>query len=159
METVKLHILGEKDMSHTYTYIYIYIFINIYFGIKAYIFPVPVSPREFPFVTVITLFIYAPQLLSKLLFNLTIFNYREIMTLMIQNKSVVIWLKTCQLQLGAAGLLSAALNSVLKVRPLDCRSTVRQTVSRSGTLEEKTNGMKILNERWELKLFTIRTRR
>ncbi len=82
METVKLHILGEKNMTHkhkhkhththTYIYIYIYIFIDIYFGIKAYIFPVPVSHREFPFVTVITLFIYAPQLLSKLLFNLTI---------------------------------------------------------------------------------------
>ncbi len=155
METVKLHILGEKiwhtqtqTHTHIYIHIYIYIFIDIYFGIKAYIFPAPVSTREFPFVTVVAFFIYAPQLLSKLLFNLTILYYREIMTLMIQNKSVVIWLKTCQLQLGAAGLLSAVLNSVLKVRPLNCWSTVRQKVARSGTLEEKPNYMKILNENW-----------
>ncbi len=134
--------------THIYIYIYIYIYIDTYFGIKAYIFPAQVFPREFPFVTIVTLFIYAPQLLSKLFFNLTIFNYHEIMTLMIQNKSVMIWLKMCQLHLGVAGLLSAVLNSVLKVRPLNCWSTVRQKVARSGTLEEKPNYMKILNENW-----------
>ncbi len=69
------------------------------------------------------------------------------MTFLMENKSVVIWLKTCQLHSGAAELLSAALNSVQqKVRPLEVEDLdkvsqgyrVQSDVRRKTQLDENT---------------------
>jgi hypothetical protein len=69
----------------------------------------------------------SPQLLSKLTFNLTIFNYPVMLTLIIQNKSVVILLKMRQIHLKAAGrLVGSSKLRTEEFGPLDCQSTVQQ---------------------------------
>jgi hypothetical protein len=106
-----------------------------YFGIKAHIFPVSVFPRDFPFVTISTFVNYTPQLLQSF-FWFNHFNWGVIMTFMIQNKSVVVWLNFIWELLNFCQLV---LNSVQKVRPPDCQSTICQKFARSGTLEEITS--------------------
>ncbi len=61
---------------------------------------------------------------------------------MIQNKSVMIWLKTSQLHLGAAGL--AVGRSKRSKESLATRQSMYSPpeVTRSGMLEEKPNSMK-----------------
>jgi hypothetical protein len=59
--------------------------------IKALIFPEPVFPKD--------LNCFLPQLFSKLKLLITLFNYLVIINFRVQNKSVVIWLKMCQLHL------------------------------------------------------------
>ncbi len=100
-------------------------------------------------------FIFVPPLFFKATFNLTIFNYPWIMTFLVQNKSVVIWLKMCQLHSGATRLFvgCSKLNTEsLATRLLKYSSPqklkflmklVRATVSKA-TLEEKPNCTKIL---------------
>ncbi len=80
-----------------------------HFGIKAPFSPEPVFPRDFPSKLLFNFHLFLPQLLSRLTFNLTIFNYCVMLTFFVQYKSVVIWLKTCQLNLRQLDFWSAGL--------------------------------------------------
>ncbi len=117
---------------------------QIYFGIKAPFSPEPVFPRDL--FEVINLFhLCLSQLLSKLTFNLTIFNFLVIMKSFVQNKSVVNWLKRSQLYSGShRTFCQPLLNSEQKkVWPPDCLSIVQQKYQRL-LLEEKPICMKLV---------------
>jgi len=114
------------------------------FGIKVHIFPSQFSAENFIRNCRYTFSFMSPQLLSKRLFYITFFNYRVIMTLMIQNKSVVIWLEMFQHHLRAAGL--AVVCSKISTESLAARLSKNSLpeVTQSGTLEEKPNYTKIV---------------
>jgi hypothetical protein len=61
-----------------------------HFGIKAPFSPEPVFPKDSPSKLLFHFHLFLPQPLSKLTFNLTVFNYRVMLTFFVQNKSVVI---------------------------------------------------------------------
>jgi hypothetical protein len=83
---------------------------------KSSLFPEPVFPRDL-FKTDKLYHLCLSQLLSKLTFDLNIFNYLVIMNFIPPNKSVENWLKTCQLHLGSHWTFChPLLNSVQKKR-------------------------------------------